>query len=492
MNHIDLLQYIESFIKFFSLSLSINMIYNKINNKSTNKSHTLYILSILTSIFIMILINHNVTNCNLIFTLLTIGYYVFLYKKTIIINLFSIMTSIGCTYCIYYTTTLGIGIISWFLNYHETNIIIITVISLFLLINTYFLLKTRRIRNGISYLLKKSNWGIGFFILGIIIIIVNLGENSDFSKNIFTIFIVGIVLSGIGLFLWIRKSITEHYRKKLQAKADEHYQNTLAEKDEHIEQLSNSNAYLSKVVHRDNHLMSALQYSIEQYKNCDDETEKQKILDEIFTLTNERKDLLLKEQQTNKILQTTGSAVIDGALGNMYVKATAHNIDFNLVVNDEVHYLINNIITQTDLETLLCDHIKDAIIAIDSDYSISGKILVTIGMVENIYEISIKDNGVDFDINTLSKLGIERVTTHKENGGSGIGFMTTFETLNKTGTSLIITEYETKVPFSKSITFRFDGLNSFVIKSYRSDELKKIINRDDVIIRNHQSSHLVD
>ena len=356
-----------------------------------------------------------------------------------------------------------------------------------------FLTKIKRFKNCFLFFQNKSNFGVGLLISGFIIIFACVGVKDKYvSDEVMSVLYICSLISTIGLILWIRKSITEHYRKKLQAKADEHYQNTLAEKDEYIEQLSNSNAYLSKVVHRDNHLMSALQYSIEQYKNCDDETEKQKILDEIFTLTNERKDLLLKEQQTNKILQTTGSAVIDGALGNMYVKATAHNIDFNLVVNDEVHYLINNIITQTDLETLLCDHIKDAIIAIDSDYSISGKILVTIGMVENIYEISIKDNGVDFDINTLSKLGTERVTTHKENGGSGIGFMTTFETLNKTDTSLIITEYETKVPFSKSITFRFDGLNSFVIKSYRSDELKKIINRDDVIIRNHQSSHLVD
>ena len=297
-----------------------------------------------------------------------------------------------------------------------------------------------------------------------------------------SILIVGTVISSIGLFLWIRKSITEHYRKRLQVKAEEHYHSTLAEKDEYIEQLNNSNAYLSKVVHRDNHLMSSLKYSIEQYKNCNDETEKQKILDEILTLTNEREDLLIKEQKANKVLQATGSAVIDGALGNMYIKAVAHNIDFSLIVNDEIHYLINNIISQTDLETLLCDHIKDAIIAIDSSNITSGKILVTIGMVENIYEISIKDNGVDFDIDTLSKLGLERVTTHKNTGGSGIGFMTTFETLHKTGTSLIITEYENKVPFSKSITFRFDGMNSFAIKSYRSDPLKADINRDDIII----------
>lgn len=344
-------------------------------------------------------------------------------------------------------------------------------------------MRIKRIKNGLSFFREPSNLGIGLLISGFVIIFFCIGTQEKYlSDEVITSLFIGLLFSGIGLILWIRQSISQYYKKRLQAKAEEHYNETLAEKDEYIEQLSNSNAYLSKVVHRDNHLMSSLQYSIEQYKNCDDENEKQKILNEILTLTNERGDLLLKEQESNKLLASTGSGIIDGALGNMYVKATAHNIDFNLVVNDEVHYLINNIITQTDLETLICDHIKDAIIAIDSDNSISGKILVTIGMVENIYEISIRDNGVDFDIDTLSKLGLERITTHKDNGGSGIGFMTTFETLKKSEGSLIITEFENKVPFSKSITFRFDGLNKFIIKSYRSDELKENINRDDVII----------
>lgn len=37
--------------------------------------------------------------------------------------------------------------------------------------------------------------------------------------------------------------------------------------------------------------------------------------------------------------------------------------------------------------------------------------------------------------------------------------------------SLKITEFKDRIPFLKSITFRFDGLNNLVIKSYRSDEI---------------------
>lgn len=340
----------------------------------------------------------------------------------------------------------------------------------------------RRLKNGLSFFYNKDNLGIGLIISGFIITAVFLSNQIYITNNILTILMIGSFISSIGLFLWIRKSITEHYRKNLQAKADEHYQNTLAEKEQQIEQLNNSNAFLSKIVHRDNHIMTSLQHTITKYKDCDNPSEKEKLMNEILTLAQERSDLIVKEQNNTKVLPTTGISLIDGALSNMYIKATAHHIDFNLIINQDIHYLINNLITQTDLETLLCDHIKDAIIAINSGEVIKGKILVTITMNDDIYEISIKDNGVDFEVDTLAKLGLERVTTHKDIGGSGIGFMTTFETLKRSNASIIITEHKTKTPFSKSITFRFDGLNAFIINSYRADLLKQSINRNDIII----------
>ena len=59
--------------------------------------------------------------------------------------------------------------------------------------------------------------------------------------------------------------------------------------------------------------------------------------------------------------------------------------------------------------------------------------------------------------------------------------MTTFETLRKAHASLIITEFENKIPFSKSVSFMFNGENSFIIKSYRAEQLKAAINRDNII-----------
>ena len=147
-----------------------------------------------------------------------------------------------------------------------------------------------------------------------------------------------------------------------------------------------------------------------------------------------------------------------------------------------VSEIIGKYISQTDLQTLLSDHIKDAVIAVEAKGEGSGKILLDLSMQNDNYCITIYDNGVAFEIDTLSKLGMERVTTHAESGGSGIGFMTTFETLKKAYASLIITEFDSTMPFTKSVAFRFDGESSFIIQSHRSEELKEKLTRDDVVI----------
>lgn len=476
---------LESIIMYVSITISVLCLFFRLTQLSTSK-----IIIIKASINLII-----ICTITLAIKIINPDLYKIIYILLFLLSLFQLkqnppaytiglgIISIGLAYCIRGCSIILVGILADLLNYRVFGSILCLSIALFHIIITLLLIKVKRFCKGFSFFQNKNNLGIGLFFSGFIIIFscINI-QKRNLSNITLTILIIGLLISFFGLYLWIRKSITEHYRKKLQTRADEHYQNTLSEKEQQIEQLNNSNAFLSKIVHRDNHIMSSLQHTITKYKDCDNPEEREKLLNEILILAQERSDLIVKEQVNTKVLPTTGISLIDGALSNMYIKTSAHNIDFNLIINQDIHYLVNNLITQTDLETLLCDHIKDAIIAINSNAEIKGKILVTITMNDDIYEISIKDNGVEFEVDTLAKLGLERVTTHKNTGGNGIGFMTTFETLKKSNASLIITEHKTKTPFSKSITFRFDGLNAFIINSYRADLLKQSINRNDIVI----------
>lgn len=471
----------EEILTYLPTLLSIFFLYFRLMNIHMSKRSliTVTISIILITVISIYLQNFNPVYSHIIFIFLTCVSLTIIKKHLLPISLITI----GYAYCIKLFSFIFVTIIAVLLNYNNADIVLGIPIVLLQLLSTVFFTKIKRLRYAFIYFNKLDNLGIGLLISGFIVVFAcTINQYQALTTDISKIMVIGVLISSIGLFLWIRKSITEHYRKKLQQKADEHYQNTLLEKEQQIEQLNNSNSFLSKIVHRDNHIMTSLQHTITKYKDCDNPIEREKLLNEILTLAQERSDLIVKEQANTKVLPTTGISLIDGALSNMYIKATAHHIDFNLIINQDIHYLVNNLITQTDLETLLCDHIKDAIIAINSGEVIKGKILVTITMNDDIYEISIKDNGVDFEVDTLAKLGLERVTTHKDIGGSGIGFMTTFETLKRSNASIIITEHKTKTPFSKSITFRFDGLNAFIINSYRADLLKQSINRNDIVI----------
>ena len=294
--------------------------------------------------------------------------------------------------------------------------------------------------------------------------------------------LVGFLISAFGIYVWIRRSITAHYREKMKLRSEEYNKQTLAETEQTLEKMQQSNEFLAKIVHRDNHLISALNTSIDDYFNSDDKSFKDNLLRDIQTLAKERTELIDKEQREAKILPSTGNLLFDSSINDLYFKAVAHGIDFDIDVSAPVDEIIGKYLSQTELQTLLCDHIKDAIIAVDAKWEGSDKILVSLSVKDNNYDITIFDSGVDFEIDTLSKLGKERVTTHAEDGGSGIGFMTTFETLKKSYASLIITENENKIPFSKSISIRFDGLSAFVIQTYRAEKLKSAIKREDITI----------
>ena len=459
--------------------------YIKMCKIQLNKKRTLFLLGNL--IIIPMLCQSLGGNSNY---LIKLFYMVYMVVSLILINrrnlYFAIPTaiiSVSIAYCLEYLSVFIIGTVLYFARITELNIFISLsecIVQFFL---CYIITKLRIINKSFHYLDNISNFGIGLiissYIFGFSLLLIHYKElNSKFGF----ILLACIPLLLVGFILWIRSMVKRFYKSKLQDRMDEYTKKEMENKNKRIEQLEAEVTTLAKQVHRDNHLMTSVDRSVQELAECESTEQREQIIGEIHTMYLERNDSIAKEQQKNKILPSTGFALIDSSLSELYVKAAARGIGFDLTVSEEPYYLVNNIISQTDLQTLLCDHIKDAIIAVETAGITNGRILVTIEKNDSIFEITIRDNGVDFEPDTLAKLGREQVTTHADDGGSGIGFMTTFETLQKTKGSLIITEYEQKTPFSKSVAFVFDGLNRFVISTYRKEELEKSIDRDDLLI----------
>ncbi len=298
-----------------------------------------------------------------------------------------------------------------------------------------------------------------------------------------------IVLSIIIIIIVI-KTLTLYYKQKLLTKNIEDYKSEIALKDAQIKSLSDEKYKISKLNHEFYNRQKALIHKVEEITSMNTEiADELDLSKQINDLTKEYTDKA-QEIKTLDKLPTTGIVEIDDMFKYMQSECDSKKIQFNLKINGNIYHMINNKIPQSRLVTLIGDHLRDAIIAIDFSNNTFKSILVVLGENNGLYEFCVFDTGIEFKIDTLLKLGLEPATTHKDSGGTGIGFMTTFETMKETKASLIIDEMRemSNTDYTKSVTIRFDGKNEYRIKSYRSDEIKKKMKDNRIIIENKKGS----
>jgi len=188
----------------------------------------------------------------------------------------------------------------------------------------------------------------------------------------------------------------------------------------------------------------------------------------------ERTGAILKNQRESKALPETGDEMVDGLMRFMLQKASSNEIQFDVTILEKPSGLIEAGVPAIKLETLCADCIENAIIA--ASHSAYRKILVTFGTHEGFHELNIQDSGIPFEAETLPALGVKRASTHLDDGGSGIGYMTIFGILRELKASLIITEYEPRpYGFTKSVKIRFDNKNAYEVVTFRADELREAL-----------------
>lgn len=379
----------------------------------------------------------------------------------------------------------------------QTNsIIIFLLIMINEILIIYRIFNTKRFKYGIAFLQNTTNVYnigiIGLAFIGFTILIYSLLSN--YKGYVFNTYLfIGILIEAICLFIWIKRRITKFYKQKLKEKTIEELEKEIKDKDMKISKITEENKNIASINHKYSNRIRALErFSSKLLSNSEvitamktefgeDFAEFEK---EIKSLSNEFSNEMSEKVKHEKYLPKTGVFGIDNLLSHMCDEANNKNITFNLKINGNVKYMVKNIINQNMLETLLGDHIKDAIIAIESSSNSYKNILVILGVIEDVYEICIYDTGIEFDIKTLLKLGKEQVTTHKETGGSGIGFITTFETLDKTKASLIIEEKHpmSNQDYTKAVKIRFDGKQEYKIISYRAEQIKEQTKDDRIKI----------
>lgn len=339
-------------------------------------------------------------------------------------------------------------------------------IIIFHFIFLYGFLRIKKLKYGISFLQKdKENEYMDILTLNISLIILFLIillaiPNVTIIKNISVSL---IVLSTI-MYVTIKKFLQLYYKQKLLEQELNKTKEDIANQIKDNKELEAENIEISKKAHTLDHKQKSLA------KKIDEMLLKAEISKEEAAEVRERLNKIGKElykEKTVTELTKTEIPEIDDMLKFMQSECSANKIDFELQVKGNVHYMTNNFISKEDLETLLADHIKNAIIAINHTDNVNRSILVKLGKIDETYGLYIYDSGVEFEKETLENLGKKPSTTHKDEGGTGMGFMNTFDTLKKCNASLIIEEFgkPNKDNYTKAIMIKFDNKNEFKIKT---------------------------
>lgn len=351
------------------------------------------------------------------------------------------------------------------LNNDYINLMVILIMHIFIL---YYFFKIKRFKNGFSFFKSNDNNEYGDILIlniGVIIlyIIATLSHyNVEIGRELTTVGITAIFI----MFVTIQKSLQLYYKQKLLIQDLNETKEELEKTKNDLKQVEEENLGLSKKSHSIAHKQKALEYKIQQLlTNVEISKEDAgKVQDRIKEIEKD----LYKDKVVTK-LSKTDIPNIDDMLEYMQSECMKNKIEFELQISGNIHYMVNNLISKEDLEILLADHIKDAIIAINHTDNINRSILVRLGEIDGIYSLYIYDSGIEFEKETLAKLGKEPITTHANEGGTGMGFMNTFDTLKKYQASFIINELSepNKDNYTKVLVFKFDKKNEFKIMSYR-------------------------
>ena len=324
-------------------------------------------------------------------------------------------------------------------------------LSIFVL-NTAFMLVIYRVKFKIVVDYNNKITSAGIMIAGITLLLYGILRSDGESSTDFLLPFLGIILSGLGLYWWFKKESVTALNEKQNEVIQTRLKNDI--RDSNSQRLE-----LEKALHTEHKRLPAYQEVLEtlvsQLENRTARKQAAGILNEFSNsvLIDFSKEITY-EKDTQK-LPSIGIALVDAIFAYYRGVAEDNGINFGLVADGNVAG-ITQIITQSQLETLVSNLLDNAIISVRKSGIADGKITARLWS----YGLTVNDNGEAFSDSVLADMArCKETLTPNRGDGVGIGFVTIFEITNECKASIEVKQSNEK----KSITIRFDGKNRLVI-----------------------------
>lgn len=476
------IDFINTIIKINFMILIVFYIYNKLTKSDIKNIWFIIFSTIITTIIYMLVKIYGNSFLAIMSMYITISVLI---SKNIKRGIANTMIAVLICFAICLIFMVISVIIAFIFNEITLKINLSEVTYLFLIIFIetiliFMFFKVKRFSNGFSFLIDNGKKEYLDVIIINISAVVMLAYClfGDFYGDVTKQILITFIIVSIIMIVMIQKTLTLYYKQKLLHQTIEDYKNEISEKDKKIKELSEEKYKISKLNHEFYNRQKALEKKVADYiSNVNVETANElAITEQIADLSKEYSSKLEDIKHPDK-LPTTEIEEIDDMFKYMQSECEKNKIELKLQINGNIHHMINQIIPKDKLVTLIGDHLRDAIIAINSSNNSFRSIIAILGKADEYYEFCVFDTGIEFELETLLALGTKPITTHKDTGGTGYGFMTTFETLRETKGSLVIEEKHkmSENNYTKAVRIIFDGKAQYRISSYRMKEQNKSI-----------------
>lgn len=374
------------------------------------------------------------------------------------------------------------------IHLYQVKLIPIILEGILTLCIAHFPFRFSKVRNGIKYLYNShfTNIGltIGFLILFTLSLIHTIKNPNHIILSLLPL--CTVLTAFLLLFLW-QRCIRQYYLTKLRHLELESLRQELAEKDAVIEKLQANNELQARMIHKDNKLIPAMLSAVTEYLSMVDSNDRTMqehgtmLAGQLKELADERLTVLTAASEAAASLPLLHRASVDAMLSYMQKRAMQENILFEVKIHPDFEQKIEISITEPDLTHLLSDLLENAIIATKT--AADRHIFVHLGILYDAAVVEVSDSGQAFEPSVYQDFGLQKHSTHLDNGGSGIGLMDIWELKKKYAASLHIYEYTGEAaPFMKKISIVFDRKKHYLIRTFRPEELVKMQARSDLYI----------
>lgn len=364
------------------------------------------------------------------------------------------------------------------------------IISIVYILFTIFICSRPRIQTVFSLLQSRTHIFKTLFIsFSILLPLTFLTTTPNASEYKRLVIILSITFLTIFLAIWWRSQITKSYREKLRLLEVESLRTSQQEQAKYISQLEHENERMGRIIHKDNRIVNAIADSVVEYltdATLSDVARQDKgmaLAKQIESIRTDRQNILLSKEhiQPNPI-SPTGYVGVDALVTYMTKEASQHHISLQFDFREDVFQGESLFMSEEDLVHLLSDTLKNAIIA--TQHNNGSTIKLSILKLKGIPTIAISDSGIPFSIDTYMNLGLEKASTHTDEGGSGIGLLDIWSLKEKYKATLYIEECPASDTFTKQVVFIFDKKNRYMISSKRHKDIQRQQTRADLYVVN--------